>query len=188
MRFIRPHGHPRGAVVSQVALDFCHDENRQIPGLDLNQWLLPCLAGRLHSIDWGNQPGVIFTRKFAFVLAALAAAAFSVCAIPSAQPYVQHHKHHLHLLLLPPPLLLSSLPWLIRETQQDRWLLQAGSSFLRSNPYRLTSLKDANPKRGPQRGPHLKPSLAIPRRSPPAIRWVLRRARVPVSSASIRRL
>jgi hypothetical protein len=35
-------------------------------------------------------------RKFAFVLATLAAAAFSVCAIPSAQAYVQHHKHHLH--------------------------------------------------------------------------------------------
>jgi hypothetical protein len=35
-------------------------------------------------------------RKFAFVLAAIAAVAFSVCAIPSAQAYVQHHKHNLH--------------------------------------------------------------------------------------------
>jgi hypothetical protein len=35
-------------------------------------------------------------RKFAFVLSAIAAVAFSVCAIPSAQAYVQHHKHKLH--------------------------------------------------------------------------------------------
>ena len=34
-------------------------------------------------------------RNFAFVLAALAATAFSVCAIPSAQAYVHHHHHHL---------------------------------------------------------------------------------------------
>jgi hypothetical protein len=38
-------------------------------------------------------------RKFAFVLAALAATAFSVCAVPSAQAYVHHHHlsyHHHH--------------------------------------------------------------------------------------------
>ena len=33
-------------------------------------------------------------RKFAFVLAAIAAVAFSVRATPSAQAYVPHHHHH----------------------------------------------------------------------------------------------
>jgi Spy/CpxP family protein refolding chaperone len=33
-------------------------------------------------------------RKFAFVLAAIAAVAFSVSATPSAQAYVPHHHHH----------------------------------------------------------------------------------------------
>jgi hypothetical protein len=34
-------------------------------------------------------------RKFAFALAAIAAAVLSVSAIPSAQAYVHHHHHHL---------------------------------------------------------------------------------------------
>jgi hypothetical protein len=37
------------------------------------------------------QPEEKFMRNFAFVLAAIAAVAFSVCAIPSAQA---HHHHH----------------------------------------------------------------------------------------------
>ena len=35
-------------------------------------------------------------RKFAFVLAAIAAAVLSVSVIPSAQAFVPHHMHHLH--------------------------------------------------------------------------------------------
>jgi hypothetical protein len=35
-------------------------------------------------------------KKFAFVLAAIAAVAFSVCAIPSAQANHHHHHHHHH--------------------------------------------------------------------------------------------
>jgi hypothetical protein len=35
-------------------------------------------------------------RKFAFVLAAIAAAVLSVSVIPSAQAVVPHHMHHLH--------------------------------------------------------------------------------------------
>ena len=40
-------------------------------------------------------PGVAM-KKFAFVLAAIAAVAFSVCAIPSAQAHHHHHHHHHH--------------------------------------------------------------------------------------------
>jgi hypothetical protein len=35
-------------------------------------------------------------KKFAFVLAALAAMAFSVSAIPNAQAGEMHHHHHHH--------------------------------------------------------------------------------------------
>jgi hypothetical protein len=34
-------------------------------------------------------------RKFAFVLAAIAAAVLSISVIPRAQAYVPHHHHHL---------------------------------------------------------------------------------------------
>jgi hypothetical protein len=51
--------------------------------------------------DWGIlesriAQGENSMRKFAFALAAIAAVAFSVCAIPSAQAHHHHHHHYHH--------------------------------------------------------------------------------------------
>jgi hypothetical protein len=43
---IRPHGHPRGAAVSQAALDFCYRQTGDIRGLADTAAFKQCMLGR----------------------------------------------------------------------------------------------------------------------------------------------
>jgi hypothetical protein len=43
---IRPHGHPRGAAVSQAALDFCYGQTGDIRGLADSPAFKQCMLGR----------------------------------------------------------------------------------------------------------------------------------------------
>ena len=43
---IRPHGHPRGAAVSQAALDFCYGQTGDIRGLADTAAFKQCMLGR----------------------------------------------------------------------------------------------------------------------------------------------
>jgi hypothetical protein len=43
---IRPHGHPRGAAVSQAALDFCYGQTGDIRGLADSAAFKQCMLGR----------------------------------------------------------------------------------------------------------------------------------------------
>jgi hypothetical protein len=43
---IRPHGHPRGAAVSQAALDFCYAQTGDIRGLADTSAFKQCMLGR----------------------------------------------------------------------------------------------------------------------------------------------
>jgi hypothetical protein len=43
---IRPHGHPRGAAVSQAALDFCYGQTGDIRGLADTPAFKQCMLGQ----------------------------------------------------------------------------------------------------------------------------------------------
>jgi hypothetical protein len=43
---IRPHGHPRGAAVSQAALDFCYSQTGDIRGLADTAAFKQCMLSR----------------------------------------------------------------------------------------------------------------------------------------------
>jgi hypothetical protein len=49
---IRPHGHPRGAAISQAALDFCYSQTGDIRGLADTAAFKQCMLGR--GYRWQN--------------------------------------------------------------------------------------------------------------------------------------